>query len=170
MARSLVDAAQWARSDDEARAIVAAGCQQRLVRPDDLRATVERMPRARRRSLVIETAAMASLGAASLPEIDFVRLCRRYRLPLPDHQVARRDASGRLRYLDVYWGRYHLHVEIDGLWHTDAESWWADMRRQNELWIAGDRVLRFPAWMVRHRPAAVAGQLRAALRTAGWDG
>ena len=31
MPRSLVDAAQWATSDDEARAVVAAGCQQRLV-------------------------------------------------------------------------------------------------------------------------------------------
>jgi hypothetical protein len=35
MARSLVDAARWAGSDDEARAIVAAGCQQRLVRPEE---------------------------------------------------------------------------------------------------------------------------------------
>jgi very-short-patch-repair endonuclease len=61
-------------------------------------------------------------------------------------------------------------VEIDGSWHTDADAWWADMRRQNELWIAGDRVLRFPAWLVRQRPARVAAQVRAALMAAGWAG
>ena len=113
---------------------------------------------------------MATVGASTLPEIDFVRLCRRYGLPLPDHQVLRRDAAGRPRYLDVYWGRYRAHVEIDGAWHTDADAWWADMRRQNELWIAGDRVLRFPAWLVRRRPARVAAQVHAALTAAGWEG
>lgn len=45
MPRSLVDAAQWARSDDEARAVVAAACHQGLARPLDVLATVERMPR-----------------------------------------------------------------------------------------------------------------------------
>jgi hypothetical protein len=168
MARSLVDAAQWARSDDEARAIVAAGCQQRLVRPDAVLDTVERMPRARRRALVVDTVRMAAGGAASVPEIDFYRLCQRYRLPPPDQQVVRPDRDGRPRYLDAYWARYRLHVEIDGRWHTEAESWWADMRRQNELWIAGDRILRFPSWLVRSRPAVVAAQLRSALEAAGW--
>jgi hypothetical protein len=42
------------------------------------------------------------------------------------------------------------------------------MRRQNDLWIKGDRILRFPAWAVRHRPAETAGQLRRALEAAGW--
>jgi hypothetical protein len=168
MARSLVDAAQWVHSDDEARAVVAAGCQQRVVRPDDVLDTVARMPRARRRAIVIDTAGMAAAGATSLPEIDFARLCRRYHLPPPDHQVVRRDASGRPRFLDAYWGRYQVHVEVDGSWHTDADAWWADMRRQNELWIAGDRVLRFPAWLARRNPEAVAGQLRRALKSAGW--
>lgn len=169
MPRSLVDAAQWARSDDEARAIVAAGCQQRLVRPDDISAVVDRMPRARRRALILDTVRMAQAGATSLPEIEFRRLCRRHRLPRPDHQVVRHDPAGNPRYLDAYWSRYQLHVEIDGRWHTDADSWWADMRRQNSLWIAGDRVLRFPAWLVREKPDEVTKQLEAALRTAGWQ-
>jgi hypothetical protein len=168
MARSLVDAAQWARSDDEARAIVAAGCQQRLVRPDAVLDTIDRMPRARRRGIVIDTVRMAARGATSLPEIDFRRLCPRYRLPPPDQQVVRPDKDGRPRYLDAYWARYGLHVEIDGRWHIEADAWWADMRRQNELWIVGDRVLRFPAWLVRSRPAVVAAQVRAALEAAGW--
>jgi very-short-patch-repair endonuclease len=43
------------------------------------------------------------------------------------------------------------------------------MRRQNELWIHGDRVLRFPALTLRTDPTAVAAQIRAALRAAGWQ-
>ena len=43
------------------------------------------------------------------------------------------------------------------------------MRRQNELWIPGDRVLRFPAWVVRERPSDVLAQVRAALIAAGWQ-
>ena len=42
------------------------------------------------------------------------------------------------------------------------------MRRQNELWISGERVLRFPAWLVRRDPIAVISQIRAALFAAGW--
>lgn len=87
-----------------------------------------------------------------------------------DTEVIRRDRAGRRRYLDAYWALYRLHVEIDGRWHTDADTWWSDMRRQNDLWIAGHRVLRFPAWLVRERPAEVAAPLRAALAAAGWPG
>ena len=78
------------------------------------------------------------------------------------------DASGRRRYLDLYYEQWGVHVEIDGAQHNDVRAAWADMRRQNDLWIPGDRVLRFPAFAVRHRPAEVFAQVRAALLTAGW--
>ena len=61
-----------------------------------------------------------------------------------------------------------MHIEVDGSQHLDPRHAWADMQRQNNLWIAGDRVLRFPTWAVRQAPAAVAAQLRAALHAAGW--
>lgn len=167
-ARSLVDAAGWARTDNESRAIVAAGCQQRLVLPDEIIAVAQGLPRARRRALVLETARYAAGGAEALSEIDFVRLCRRHRLPIPELQQQRRDASGRRRYLDAYWPVWRLHVEIDGAHHMEVRHWEADMRRQNDLWIRGDRVLRFSAWQVRHRPAEVVSQVRQALEAAGW--
>jgi very-short-patch-repair endonuclease len=44
------------------------------------------------------------------------------------------------------------------------------MKRQNELWIRGDRVLRFPAWAVCEQPRQVVTQVRAALSAAGWRG
>jgi very-short-patch-repair endonuclease len=61
-----------------------------------------------------------------------------------------------------------VHVEIDGAQHNDPLAWWADMDRQNALWIEGVRILRFPAWVIRDRPSEVVAQLRAALLAAGW--
>lgn len=169
-ARSLVDAAQWAASDDEARAIIAAGFQQRLVFGDDIGRVLDRMPRARRRRLIRLTAADCAGGAHSLAELDFLGLCRRAGLPEPTRQKIRYDATGRRRYLDAYFERWGVHVEIDGAQHLEARAAWADMRRQNDLWIAGDRLLRFPAWVVRAHPDLVAEQVGAALRAAGWPG
>jgi len=163
MPRSVVDAAQWALNDREAQLIVASACQQRLVTPDEIVQAVHRQPRACRRGLVLQTAMDAMGGATALSEIDFAHLCRRYRLPAPDMQVRRKDANGRIRYLDAYWHKARLHVEIDGAHHMDAQHWSADMLRQNEVWLEGDRVLRFPAFLVRTDPLAVVTQLRQAL-------
>ncbi|MBO3736255.1 hypothetical protein [Actinoplanes flavus] len=163
-ARSLVDAAQWAISDQRAWAIIAAGFQQRLVCADDVRTVLTRMSRAKRRSLISEAVTWSSGGVHSTAEADFLRLCRQAGLPEPRLQHARRGAHGRRNYLDAYFEESRVHVEIDGGQHMDVEHWWADMRRQNELWIPGDRLLRFPAWAVRHRPAEITAQLRAALR------
>ncbi len=168
--RAVVDAAQWAGSDHEAATVLTAAFQQRLVRIDDVTAALARQPRAQRRNLVADVAQDAAGGAHSLPEVEYLRLCRRSGLPRPNCQVIRADAGGWRRYLDAYFDEYGVHVEIDGGHHIEAGTWWADMKRQNELWVAGDRVLRFPAWVVRARPAEVAAQTRAALIAAGWRG
>jgi len=168
MGRSIVDAASWARSDEEARTIIAMGCQQRLVAPDDLLNVVAVLPRARRRRLVMETAHDIAGGAQALAEIDLIRLCGRFGLPRPELQERRTDTAGRVRYLDAYWRRWRLHAEVDGAHHMDARHWEADLRRQNDVWIRGDRILRFTAFQVRHRPHEVAAQLRRALEAAGW--
>jgi hypothetical protein len=168
IARSVVDAAAWARSDREARAVLAAACQQRRVTPGEILNVLSVLTRVRRRRLVRSTLTDIAGGALALSEIDFVGLCRRFRLPMPDLQERRRDADGRTRYLDAYWREWQVHVEVDGAHHMDVRQWAADMLRQNQVWIAGDRVLRFPAWLLRTRPADVAAQLHAALRAAGY--
>ncbi|MFC6563566.1 endonuclease domain-containing protein [Actinoplanes utahensis] len=162
-ARSLIDAAQWSSSDRQAWAVIAAGFQQRLVCADDIRPVLARLPRARRHALIAEAITWSAGGVHSSAEADFLRLCRRAGLPEPRLQVVRRDSRGRQNYLDAYFEGHGLHIEIDGGQHTDVRQWWADMRRQNELWIPGDRVLRFPAWALRHHPADILTQLRAAL-------
>jgi very-short-patch-repair endonuclease len=167
--RAAVDAAQWAGSDAGAAAVVAAAVQQRLVGPDEVGTVLDGMPRARRRGFLLTLTADLAGGAASLPEAEFLRICRKARFPEPKVQVGRRDARGRQRYLDAYFDGYSVHVEVDGGQHRDVAAWWADMRRQNDLWIAGDRVLRFPSWVVRTRPDEVAAQVAAALRAARPD-
>jgi hypothetical protein len=163
-----VDAAVWARTSNEARVVLAAACQQRRVTPEELREVLTVLPTMRRRALIWTTLGDIVGGAQALSEIDFGRLCRKFNLPPPDRQERRRDARGRNRYLDAYWREWHLHVEVDGAHHMDVRHWAADMLRQNEVWIAGDRILRFPAWLIRNEPVRVADQLRKALRAAGW--
>ena len=169
-ARSLVDAASWAERDDRARALVAAAYQQRLVAGDEVARMLDLMPVARRRALIRATAEDARAGSHSIAEVDFLGLCRRAALPLPTRQSTRTDSDGRRRYRDAYFEPWGVHVEIDGGQHLEVRTWWADMKRQNDLWIRGDRVLRFPAWAVRERPREVATQVRAALLAAGWPG
>ncbi|MEV0425302.1 DUF559 domain-containing protein [Micromonospora sp. NPDC050495] len=170
VARSVVDAAQWASTDAEARAMIAAAFQQRLVGGDEVHEVLDRMPRLRRRRLILATASDAAGGAHSLNELDFLRLVRRAGLPEPSRQKVRRDAAGRRRYLDAYFEEWRVHVEVDGGQHLDPAHAWADMRRQNDLWLEGDRFLRFPAWALRAHPDQVLTQLRTALRAAGWPG
>lgn len=167
-ARALVDAAAWASSPRQAQALLAIGCQQRRVLPGEVRAVLDALPRVPRRTLIRQTLDDIAGGAGALSEIDFLRLCRRHQLPRPDLQERRTDAAGQIRYLDAYWRDWGLHVEIDGAHHMDVRHWAADMRRQNDIWTSGDRILRFPAWLVRSQPEEVAASVRAALEAAGW--
>jgi len=99
--RSLVDAAAWMGTDDRARAVLAAGVQQRIVRMDDLVAVVAQHDKMPRHKLIGSTLADIANGAEAVSELDFCRLTRRYRIPEPDRQVLRLDAAGRRRWLDA---------------------------------------------------------------------
>jgi hypothetical protein len=167
-ARALIDAAVWAPSGAAARTIIAMTFQQRRVTPEqvfEVLATRRSLPRA---GLIKQTVHDVAGGAQALSEIDFKVLCQSFNLPSPDRQERRTDATGRTRYLDAYWKQWQIHAEVDGSHHMDAQHWVDDMVRQNDLWISGDRVLRFPASLIRSRPEVVVGQLRAALTAAGW--
>ncbi len=162
--RSILDAAAWMRTENGARAVLAAGVQQRLVRAGDLAAELARLNARPRQALIRSTIADIAGGAQALSELDFCQLTRRYRLPEPSRQVLRRDSAGRTRWLDAYWEHARLVAEVDGLWHMDAAAWWADMRRDNDLTVSGYRVLRFPAFAMREQPKVVAAQIARALQ------
>jgi hypothetical protein len=167
IARSLLDAASWMRTANGARAVLAAGVQQRLVRAEDLAAELARRQGGPRQALIRVTIADITDGAHALSELDFCRLTRRRGLPEPSRQVLRRDSSGRVRWLDAYWEQARVIAEIDGLWHMDAAAWWADMRRDNDLAISGCLVLRFPAFALREDADVVMAQIADALRRGG---
>lgn len=167
MVRSLVDGASWMRTENGSRALLAAGVQQRLVRAADLAAELARRQGLHRQALIRATVVDIANGAQALSELDFSRLARRYGLPEPSRQVLRRDAAGRVRWLDACWERARVVAEIDGLWHMEPAAWWADMRRDNDLTISGYLVLRFPAFAMRDHPDVAAAQISDALRSHG---
>jgi hypothetical protein len=166
IAPALVVAASSFVRPRPACAILAAGVQQQLVRPDDLVAAIEAAPRTRHRAMLVAAAHDIEGGVQALSEIDFAQLCRRYNLPEPTRQRVRRDPQGRRRYLDAEWLRRdgrRVVAEIDGALHLIVRNWWDDQLRQNELVIVGDLVLRYPSVVVRTDDAYVADQLARAL-------
>jgi hypothetical protein len=166
--RAVVDAARWARTDKEARLIIAASFQQRLVTEHHVRQVLERNTTMPRRALVVRTVADAASGAHSLGELDFLALCREGGLPVPSRQRRRQDSSGRARYLDACFDEWMVAVEIDGAQHADVRQMWDDHMRQNDLTLAGYVILRYPAFVVREQPALVLAELRRALMANGW--
>jgi hypothetical protein len=139
-----------------------------LVRGAAIRATLGRLGVVKRSKLIHTTLVDVEGGAHSLPELDFAALLRTFGLPEPDRQAVRRDSRNLARWLDAYFEKWRVVVEIDGLWHMDAGTWWADMQRQNELVVSGDRVLRFPSFAIRDCQVEVARQIAAALHQGGW--
>jgi very-short-patch-repair endonuclease len=166
--RAVVDAAAWARSDDEARVIIAASFQQRLVTAAEIVRVLDRLPATPRRQLVIATARDAASGSHSLGELALVKICRDARLPLPTRQRRFRDSAGRLRYLDAVFDPWRVAVEIDGAQHARVAQMWDDSDRHNDLVLANYQLLRFPVHLVREQPRIVAEKLRAALELGGW--
>jgi very-short-patch-repair endonuclease len=168
-ARSLVDAASWADTDRQARAIVLSVVRQRLVTVQAAFQALDVRLVTRRQKTIAEALHDAAGGIQSLPEQDFDRLLRRGGLPRPVRQRVLVRVSGTV-YLDADYDEYALTVEIDGAPHTDVEAGEADATREHALVITGRRVLRFSAWQVRHRPRYVARVIAEALRSGGWTG
>jgi len=164
-----VRAALWARSDQQAALVLSMAVQQGLVRPDQLGHELLRIRRDRRRLLLHALVNDLIGGARSLGELDVAGALRDRGLPVPDRQVLRQDARGRY-FLDLYWARWRLVVEIDGIHHAWAENVVGDALRQNSLALQGDTVLRLPLLGLRLRPDEFFAQIEEGLRRAGFDG
>jgi len=166
---SVVYAASCAKTDRDAIALLAAPVQQRLVRVAALRDIVVATKRITRRALIVETLDDIEGGSQSLPEVEFVRLVRRYRLPTPTRQRILRRANGRY-YLDADWDEYGVSAEIDGIHHEEFRQRDHDRERRNDITADGRRVLNFVSYEIRHVDADVAELLARSLRTGGWRG
>ena len=167
-ARAFVDAAQWTPSGRIACALLAAAVQQRRTSVQMLRREVQLAGPIRHRRHILAVLADVEGGADSLAEIDFTKLARQAGLPPPLRQAIRLDASGRRRYLDVDFGTFS--VEVDGGVHLQVLTAIDDAKRQIDLTLVGQRILRFPSIVVRTEPEYVVTKLRAAAHVFGLPG
>ena len=96
----------------------------------------------------------------------FVRLLRRYGLPIPQRQVTVEwDQCHRL---DFLYPHHDLIVEVDGRrWHASKQRFQGDRRRDNEALLKGCRVLRLTWEDVAHDEAYVRATLASALGIVG---
>lgn len=117
--------------------------------------------------LIRESILDADGGIHSVPEHDFTRIVVRWRLPRPTRQAVVRRRNGRY-YLDARFDPWGVAAEVDGARHRDVQQSEADDDRQNELVIAGQGLLRFSSYRVRHEPDQVGAVLQRALLAAGW--
>lgn len=152
--RAAVDAAAWARSDNEAMMILASSAQQRLITVPAVSRELSRRPWTRRAALIREVLVELTGGATSNNEIVFRRECRRRGLPTPRMQTRR--TAARTTRTDAEFlladGRVVI-VEIDGIGHLDAASWHDDIARHNDLATStGALILRVTGWELRHDP------------------
>ena len=93
-------------------------------------------------------------------ERDFVLLCERHGLPIPEPNTR----IGRYR-PDMLWPDRRLIVEIDGKRaHSTPAQLAADARRQAHLEQLGYRVIRFAAERIVREPERVAAELQSAAR------
>lgn len=163
-------AATWAVSERAAYTVLAMSVQQRIVSSGRLHESLGRLPRHRRRSRAI-TEAVGELadGAQALGELDFARLCREHGLPVPSRQEVLKRPSG-VFYTDARFAAYGVVVEIDGIQHLTVVQARQDHRKQNELQIDGDSVLRVLNAELRCDPAPFIEQLTRALVSRGWRG
>jgi very-short-patch-repair endonuclease len=159
-------AALWARSDRQACLVVLMTINQRLVTVQELHESSKRVRRDRRRKLLQWVILAAADGVRAMGELDFAVLCRRRGLPEPDRQVIRHGRNGRV-YLDVYWDKWRVVVEIEGVEHFEPLAVVPDALRQNKIAIEDGVVLRIPVVGLRTQPADFMDQVEAALREGG---
>jgi very-short-patch-repair endonuclease len=97
--------------------------------------------------------------ARTLLERRFLRLCRRYRLPMPEVNVYVGGYE-----VDFLWPGHRLVVETDG-WqgHRGRVAFEADRAKDVELKLLGYEVVRFTYRQLMERPAEVAAKLRVLL-------
>ena len=90
----------------------------------------------------------------------FMRIVRRYRLPIPRSQFPVRLSSGAIR-LDFAYPERRIAIECDSYaWHMDRAAFERDRARDLEMQGLGWVVLRFTWSMLKWRHEYVANQVR----------
>ena len=162
-ARAVIDATCELRDLDAVRALMGRAVQSGRTTAVDLASELDLAPS--RGSLLPRLAlAEIGLGAHAASEARLVRLLQRSRLPRPEYNAGVSTSLGT-KYVDALWRALGKGVEVDGRqFHFTAESWSADLARQNAIQTAGVVLLRIPAWRLWREPDAVLADIAAFLR------
>lgn len=87
------------------------------------------------------------------------RLCRRAKLPLPDMNIDIAGFSG-VHECDCVWPRHRLIIECDSRWHDNPIASVEDAERDQDLTLAGWRVLRLRWAQIVLEPELAARTIR----------
>jgi very-short-patch-repair endonuclease len=130
------------------------------LRRSDLRPSLVRRAIRQAEFLQLPLGDIKTDGTRSDLERDFLRLCRRYRLPLPEVNVP----IGRMT-VDFLWRSVSLVVETDSyVTHGGTVAFEDDRQRDLELRRRGYAVHRFSETQIEQEPKAVAEDVLAGLR------
>lgn len=171
VARTVFDIA-LGLSKRQLRRVVDEAMTRRLLTVDDLENMLAAVGRRGRPGTARMRCLVADLGRRYIaPESELERrmieLLTDAGLPDPVRQLRlpwRTQVDGRV---DFAYPSARLIVECDGRrWHTTAEAFERDRRRDNQAQMAGWRVLRFTWDDVTRRPAETARQVKALLQQA----
>ena len=133
----------------------------RLVTPKDLASLLDRCPRHRGVRVLRDAVAKGPDLTRSEAERRLLALIRAAGLPPPRTNV--RVAGYEV---DLYWPDHHLVVEFDGwAYHSSRAAFERDRRRDADLQLAGQRVLRVTHQMLTRGRDALIARFAVALQT-----
>ncbi|MDX2974703.1 hypothetical protein, partial [Kribbella solani] len=155
-------------------ALLLEVCRQRATTPARLLDELDSLTRLPGRQTLRRIVLDAADGAQSFLEHLYLhRVERAHALPTAARQVRFQSATSsrqQVVYRDSEYTQYGLIVELDGrLGHSDTESSWRDMHRDNAATVSGKLTLRFGYQLV-DEPCLAATQVAAALNLRGWLG
>jgi len=166
--RAVADAARYAASLTEARAIVAGAVQKRMCPVGLLLEELAAGPW-QGSGFLRKVLAEVADGVRSVAEADFRTLILRAGLPRPLFNEPVRRADGSLiAVVDALWAGAQVAGEVDSReWHLSPADWERTMRRHNELARCGIQVLHFSPRQIRSEPRAVVAAIAGALAQRG---
>jgi very-short-patch-repair endonuclease len=148
-----------ARTLSDLRRVVATPGRRGLISPKELRRAIRQ---ANVLGLPVGEEERQERTRSEL-ERDFLRLCRRHRLPAPEVNVR---VGPHL--VDFLWRERMLVVETDGYrYHSGRVAFEDDRARDLELRALGYEVVRLSSRQVVEEPGAIADTLRAVLKGGG---
>ena len=167
-ARAILDAARWAPTDRDRRAIVIEGVQRRLVTPEALAHELDRGTRRGSRALraAIEEAAA---GSWSVPEADLARLLAAVaELPEPMlNPELTAPGVGRLISPDLWFDDVAMAVMVHSRQHHALGEDWVDtVELDGELASHGVAVIGVTPTGLKRNPARVSARILRSYRTA----